>query len=185
MRRASARPRSAVQQFALPALTTIAWQRPPRRRSSETSTGAARTLLRVKTPAAVAGRSEAMMQRSSERPSFLIPAWTAPALNPSASVIAPFAIGSISVSPPFRLWEWAIIRAYTSRELARYLPPILRRGPGGGSPGSLILIAVIVVIALIAYGGGESPGAIFMAARDLAFLFPALILSLSVHELAH
>jgi Zn-dependent protease len=69
--------------------------------------------------------------------------------------------------------------------LARYLPPILRRGPGGGSPGSLILIAVIVLIALIAYGGEGSPGAIFTAARDLAFLFPALILSLSVHELAH
>ena len=62
---------------------------------------------------------------------------------------------------------------------------MLRRGPGGGSPGSMVLVVVIVLIALIAYGGGESPGALFRAARDLAFLFPALILSLSVHELAH
>lgn len=61
----------------------------------------------------------------------------------------------------------------------------MRGGPGGRSPGSLILIAVIVVVALIAYGGDQSLGGLFTAARDLAFLFPALILSLSVHELAH
>jgi Zn-dependent protease len=61
----------------------------------------------------------------------------------------------------------------------------MRRGPDGKSPGSIILIVVIVLIALIVYGGGGSLGAIFRAARDLAFLFPALVLSLSVHELAH
>ena len=105
MRSASARPRSAVQALALPALTTTAWQRPERSRSSDSLTGAARTLLRVKTPAAVAGRSEAMMQRSSDCPSFLIPAWTAPAEKPAASVIAASAMGSIATAPALSRWE--------------------------------------------------------------------------------
>lgn len=68
----------------------------------------------------------------------------------------------------------------------RYLPPILRgSGPGGRSPGQIVLVVILVAVALIVYTGGGDPASLARGARDLAFLFPALVLSLSVHELAH
>ncbi|HEY3079581.1 MAG TPA: site-2 protease family protein, partial [Chloroflexota bacterium] len=65
------------------------------------------------------------------------------------------------------------------------MPPIIRQGPGG-SPVRLILIALLVLLALIYYsGGGGNPAGLFRAAWSLAFLLPALIISLSFHEFAH
>ena len=64
--RAAAIPASPVQALAHPLLTTIARTTPPdvARCSFDTVTGAACTLLRVKTAAAVAGASETMSARS-------------------------------------------------------------------------------------------------------------------------
>jgi Zn-dependent protease len=47
------------------------------------------------------------------------------------------------------------------------------------------MIALLVALALIAYSGGGSLSGMFRAAWSLAFLFPALIISLSFHEFAH
>jgi Zn-dependent protease len=66
-----------------------------------------------------------------------------------------------------------------------YQPPIFRGGRLSASPGQIVLIAVLVLLALMIYRGSANPSDIFRAARDLAFLFPALIMSLSFHELAH
>jgi Zn-dependent protease len=64
------------------------------------------------------------------------------------------------------------------------MPPIVRRRPGG-SPGQLIVIVLLVVIALYAFAGNGAPAALADAALRLAILFPALIISLSFHEFAH
>ena len=79
--RASSRPSGPVQALALPAFTRMAWARPPRRRSWESTTGAALTRLVVKTPAAAAGASATSRARS-RAPVFLIPAAVAAKRNP-------------------------------------------------------------------------------------------------------
>jgi Zn-dependent protease len=61
----------------------------------------------------------------------------------------------------------------------------MRRRGFPGSPGQILIVLVLVVAVLIMYRGSADPSGLARAARDLAFLFPALILSLSVHELAH
>jgi hypothetical protein len=70
-----------VQALALPLLIRIARHSPDRMRGSVNKSGAALTLLRVKTPAHCAGRSEQINAMSS-RPDFLMPEAPAANLNP-------------------------------------------------------------------------------------------------------
>src|SRR5262249_40064365 len=62
---------------------------------------------------------------------------------------------------------------------------MMRRRGFPGSPGQILIVVVIVVAVLIMYSGNPAPSGLLLAARDLAFIFAALIFSLSVHELAH
>ncbi len=80
-RRALYRPSLPVHAFAFPELAMMALTFPSLRFSRHTITGAAFTLLVVKTPAAVASFSE-KIRAMSNPPSFLIPAATADALKP-------------------------------------------------------------------------------------------------------
>src|SRR5690606_11183130 len=73
--------------LALPAFTRTAWSRPRDTRSSATSTGAARTRLRVNTPAAATG-SSATTRATSRPPFFLMPAAAAEKRNPAIEVMA-------------------------------------------------------------------------------------------------
>ena len=85
---ASRMPRSPVQAFALPLLTTIARMEVERASCSFTTTiGAAFTTLVVTTAAAVAGGSDTSRQRSSF--SFLTPQWIPAARNPFGAVTPP------------------------------------------------------------------------------------------------
>jgi Zn-dependent protease len=60
---------------------------------------------------------------------------------------------------------------------------MMRRG--GFGPGQIILVLVLVLAGVMVYGRSASPSALAEAARELAILFPALILSLALHEFAH
>ncbi len=88
MTRASRNPCAPVHALALPAFTTTAEMGVPRRSvSCEITTGAALTVLRVKTPAAVAGvsdRNTATSVRASS-PSPRMPAAATPARKPSGA----------------------------------------------------------------------------------------------------
>src|SRR5437867_10916833 len=75
------------------------------------------------------------------------------------------------------------MRSYT--RIRAYYPPMMRRRGFPGSPGQILIVLVLVLAVLIMYRGSADPSGLARAARDLAFLLPALILSLSVHELAH
>lgn len=66
-----------------------------------------------------------------------------------------------------------------------YLPPILRRSRFGGSPGQIIIVVVLVALALMVYSRSGDPSVLIQSASRLAILFPALILSLALHEAAH
>jgi Zn-dependent protease len=68
-------------------------------------------------------------------------------------------------------------------ESVRYYPPMMRRG--GFGPGQIVLILVLVLAGVMIYGRSAAPGALWAAARELAILFPLLILSLALHEFAH
>lgn len=66
-----------------------------------------------------------------------------------------------------------------------YQPPIFRGRRLTASPGQIVLIGILVLLALMVFGRSANPADLARAARNLAFLLPALILSLSFHELAH
>src|SRR5213594_635404 len=85
---ASAYPWRPVQALALPLFTRMARPLPRRNRWRSRRTGAATTLLRVKTPATVASRSETINARSRTSP-FLIPAAMPAASIPGTAVIPP------------------------------------------------------------------------------------------------
>ena len=85
---ASSIPRSPVHAFALPLFTTIARNTRDRPICSRvTRTGAAWTLLVVRTTAAEAGTSDTTRQRSLF--DFLTPQWMPAARNPFGAVIPP------------------------------------------------------------------------------------------------
>ena len=85
---ASAYPWRPVQALALPLFARMARPLPRRNRWRSRMTGAAITLLRVKTPAAVASRSETINARSGTS-AFLIPAAMPAARIPGTAVIPP------------------------------------------------------------------------------------------------
>jgi Zn-dependent protease len=60
---------------------------------------------------------------------------------------------------------------------------MMRRG--GFGPGQIILVLVLVLAGVMIYGRSANPTALWGAARELAILFPLLILSLALHEFAH
>lgn len=56
---------------------------------------------------------------------------------------------------------------------------------GGRSPGQWIVLAIIVLVALLMFGGDASPRGIAEAAADFARLLALFIISLTIHEFAH
>jgi Zn-dependent protease len=56
---------------------------------------------------------------------------------------------------------------------------------GRFTPGQIILVVILALAAVMIYRRTADPAELFAGARELLILFPALILSLSLHELAH